>query len=180
MNLESARKAAEFATMVKIVGTERTTTAPVYRVPGHGGRTYYVRLELVGNDIYTTCKRKDGTACPGNSKTVCYHSLAAIIAHTGDLPTKFCETREDAERVSRIKVRRLNAHVKEVHGGKTVYAVTYTIEKIDRRNQAAAEFKAMCAQVAPAQTAEQKAEVTATLARNRAILRGERDYAELI
>lgn len=103
MNVESAKKAAEFVSVAKVL-----PNGEIYRVPGHDGRVYFVRLLRTEKGIEATCRQSDRSSCLGNTchGTVCYHTLAALIAsHKKAGKQTWCKlfsTKEDAEKLANI------------------------------------------------------------------------------
>lgn len=97
---KKARAASQFA---KSLGTDSIGRANVIEVPGSDGKRYTVKLTRWDSLdlIYTTCE--NGTVCKGNSLTVCYHSMSAILhAANGKADVRFCASLEDADRLAKM------------------------------------------------------------------------------
>jgi len=102
MNVQSAKNALEFCTIVR-----RDPGSTIVRVPGHGGRVYFVRVTR----HTVTCKQsklQGGGNCPSVSSGVpCYHCLTAWEKVHG--PTSWCENEADAK-----KLENLGKHAVEI------------------------------------------------------------------
>lgn len=110
MNIQEAKKISGFCSIARIDGT-----GTVVRVPGHSGRVYFVKVSPRWDlgEIQVECRHgktksgKGGHGCPGNSKSVCYHSLAAVLFLQNQGRRKklavLCGTIEDAKRLANLK-----------------------------------------------------------------------------
>jgi hypothetical protein len=118
MNTESAKKATEFAEIVRY-----DQDAVIVKVPGHNGRSYFVRV----TEQTVTCKRskKDGGYnCPSiGSGSVCYHSLAAWEAVHGPV-VAWC----DSEKVAK-KIENLGNHTIEIRSTQNGRAKAWAVKK---------------------------------------------------
>lgn len=116
MNVQSAKNALEFTTIVR-----RDPGAVIVKVPGHGGRVYFVRV----TERTVTCKRsrlQGGGNCPSvgcSASAPCYHGLAAWEKVHG--PTSWCENEVDAERLENLG--RHTVEVRSTQNGAKAWAV---------------------------------------------------------
>lgn len=114
MNIQSARNVAEFVHVLDDYDQGRPTRL---LVPGHEGKQYVVTLGRNGALVakchratWTDARRSpelvrfSGDACQGNTKSVCYHVLAACIvsAQAQGKELAWCDSKADAERRARI------------------------------------------------------------------------------
>ena len=82
-----ARAAAKF---VRIMSRNSKGQATSVSVPGHQGKTYLVIIRRFSGKISTECLLETGFGtkpCPGTN-SVCYHSMAAIMAVAKDAGVK--------------------------------------------------------------------------------------------
>lgn len=110
--VEEARAAARFALIQKRDAQGRPS---VVLVPGHQAARYQVILRRKGNHgelLTAECRKEAGAVgyipCQGNSNgTVCYHTMAAVIAAAGDsgYAVKFSDGPEAA-----IKLKNFGGH----------------------------------------------------------------------
>lgn len=104
MNIQSARKVAEFVQVLKSDDEDRPY---LFLVPGHQGRRYQVELERNGG-LRAHCRcmtsAPPGQYCKGNFHTVCYHIGAAclVAAETQGKVLSWCDNEDDAERLARV------------------------------------------------------------------------------
>ena len=101
MNTKSAKNVREFVAITERDSEDRPS---VLRTPGHNGNVYEVTLTRNGC-VSVTCKQVSGTACLGNSYSVCYHVLAAceVAAEDAGLQLSWCNSQADAQRLARIE-----------------------------------------------------------------------------
>ena len=99
--MNSFEKARAIAPFAKIMGKNE-----VY-VPGKNAKTYSVIVKRQNGNILTECRLVtiNGTiSCKGNSSSVCYHSLAAIIAlaQANSYKVMLCKNKTSASKIQNI------------------------------------------------------------------------------
>lgn len=104
--VSKARRIAEMG-LCSIVTRTRDGKARTITVPGTDGKQYQVTIRR-NNSFWTTeCRCKCGAAgyedCPGNTKTVCYHSFAAIFAAGQDNGCRVHSVTESLKAASLLK-----------------------------------------------------------------------------
>lgn len=114
------------AKAVQILKRDPTGRAVAFRVPGTA-RSYVVTLYRKDGRIWTYCKQESGPKCRGNGNSICYHSIAAVIAAAKDkgYRTSWCETWSKVKRL-----RNFGGRVVPVMSGTTVAYIL-----VQRRNQ---------------------------------------------
>ena len=120
MNTTKDRVIAPFA---KVVSRDAGQHVKSVLVPGSECKTYLVILRRNGI-LSTECQLQTGVGhipCQGNSKTLCYHSRAALRVAAGMSQLYFCNSHEAALRLAHTggKV----AKVKSLQSGKEVFIV---------------------------------------------------------
>lgn len=102
MNTAEARKIKDFATIVR----DEPDGAKIVKVPGHNGRSYFVRVTSRTVTCRFVGKRGERMSCPSTgSGTICYHALAAYEkVHSNIL---WCETEEDARKLENLGKHRV-------------------------------------------------------------------------
>lgn len=104
MNTESARKVSEFTTVLQRDGKSQ---AKVVGVPGHEGKRYQVII-CRDSGLSVECNQDTPIGivpCKGNSKSICYHCLAAIIkaASEKNQEVAFCDSYTKASKLLQVK-----------------------------------------------------------------------------
>lgn len=105
MNTREARQVTNFTSILQ---TDNSGKPKVISVPGHNGRNYEVIVRR-DNGLSVECRQNTGPCghidCKGNSKSICYHSLAAIIrcAKEQNQEVAICESYQAASRLMQIK-----------------------------------------------------------------------------
>lgn len=182
MNLKSARKVAEFVELAQPRGS-----STIYKVPGHGGRAYYVQVAPKWDEmaLHVTCRKpksQGGLDCPGAKKTVCYHALGAVAYHLGHRDLSriiLCESYEDALRLVNLdQDHRKALRIVSTQSGAEAGVVVPRNKRAEEKGRARIGFKT--GQTDEEIRAEQKAATKAaieksraTLAKNRKLLRGD-------
>ena len=97
-SFEKARAIAPFAKVMD--------KGEVY-VPGNDAKIYSVIVKRRNGNILTECRLLTGNGtipCRGNSYSVCYHSLAAVIAlaNKGGYKVMLCHSKSSAAKVKNI------------------------------------------------------------------------------
>ena len=111
--------------LCSIVTRTRDGKARTITVPGTDGKQYQVIIRRDNGFWTTECRCRCGAAgysdCPGNTKTVCYHSFAAIFAAGLDNGCRVHSVTESLEAASRLKRLVINAVIKSLrsHQGGT-------------------------------------------------------------
>lgn len=124
MNISSARKAKEFC---KVARSDADGT--IVRVPGHEGRLYFVKVSPNTSVISITCREKNHSECKGNSSSICYHSLAAVLFLNPG--AKLCETASDAENLANLGGTAMVIH--STQSGRGAGVVLKHYENIDEK-----------------------------------------------
>jgi len=122
---EKARLIAQLG-LIGVLQTDKNGQPNVLRVPGSGGKMYQVIIRKRGT-LSTECNLDVGAAgftkCQGNIRTVCYHSLAALVfvAKKSGKTIKICKDRVDAEKLSNLGGKAYE--VKSWQGGHSMWIV---------------------------------------------------------
>lgn len=91
-----ARASAMFA---KVQERDAEKRVKVVLVPGSECKIYQVIIRRNDNHISCECNCQTSlgnVACKGNDKTVCYHSMAALVVASGDVEISFCDDKQSA------------------------------------------------------------------------------------
>lgn len=91
-----ARAAALFG---KVTERDAQGRAKVVLVPGSEAKLYQIIIRRNDNHISCECNCQTSlgnVACKGNGKTVCYHSMAALVVASGDVEISFCDDKQSA------------------------------------------------------------------------------------
>lgn len=107
-----ARAAALFGKIAERDGEGRVK---VVLVPGSEAKVYQVIIRRNNNLMTCECNCQTSLGnvpCQGNDKTVCYHSMAALILSGGEVELSFCNSKTDALRLTNLgrKVTPVYAH----------------------------------------------------------------------
>lgn len=104
--VSKARSIAEMG-LCSITNRDRDSKAKTVTVPGSDGKKYQVIIRRHNGHWTTECRLECGPAgyedCPGNTKTVCYHSFAAIFAAGQDNGCRVHSVTESLEAASLLK-----------------------------------------------------------------------------
>jgi hypothetical protein len=121
--IEKARSIVN-AGLVGVLQRDNEGRPQVLRVPGSEGKSYQVIIRRK-DFLSCECSMETGnlgyTPCEGNKKTVCYHSIAALLASAGERIVVVCTDRVTAKKVSNLggKVH----EVKSWNGGRPIWIV---------------------------------------------------------
>lgn len=114
MNRKGARTIAD-ASFMKVLDREADGRIRTILVPGHHLKRYRVILRRKPGVLIGECALELGEnlgyrTCDGNSYGhLCYHFLAAaqVAARDQGYALRFCETKEDAERLNRTHIGKI-------------------------------------------------------------------------
>jgi len=116
VNTDSAKKIAEFATIVR----RDPGNVVIVRVPGHNGNIYFVKV----TERTVACKRSNGTPCPSiGSGSLCYHELAAWEKVHGPV-VAWCDSEVKAK-----KLENLGNHTIEIRSTQGRGAKAWAVKK---------------------------------------------------
>lgn len=106
MSLKDRKSKREAATQfAKVIGRDKEGRITSVNVPGSEGKTYKVILRRGSFGVQTECLCETGCGalpCKGNRKTICYHAQAAVMLAASKGKTFWCESREDADRLTHL------------------------------------------------------------------------------
>jgi hypothetical protein len=104
MNIESAKKAAEFVRLCAFDERGRIVHATV---PGHDSELYSVEFDRVdglgeANLLIVKSCCSDKGHCKGLRSSICYHAIAALMAAAKNYTLSFCKHKADAVNLMRF------------------------------------------------------------------------------
>lgn len=128
---ERVKRARQIANYAQITQRDKAGRVRTVILPGHSARRYQVILRREPAGLTTECRLDlDGRGyheCPGNSRAVCYHSIAAAIVAAADQGrlVAIAADRQAAERTCRLHVGGLVTPLVSRQSGAVLYAVTW-------------------------------------------------------
>lgn len=124
---DRVKLARTIALFTRVVETDKLDRPKILHVPGHKGKTYRViiRREMGVTVECHLMSELGNIPCQGNGNgTICYHSMAAIIAANNYRGTEaaICNSKVDANRLANLKHGR-NLRVKSFNGNGEIWVV---------------------------------------------------------